>query len=78
MYAFTMYVAEWLTDILVESSTGTRPSMIGLYDVYRTSSVRWMKNRELTIGCIKVTQKTVVHFEPTHYKNYHTIIVMDA
>ena len=26
MHAFTMYIAAWLPDILVESSTGTRPS----------------------------------------------------
>ena len=33
MYAFSMYVAAWLPDILVESSTGTRPSVTGLYGV---------------------------------------------
>ena len=33
MYVFTTYVAAWLQDILVESSTGTRPSVTGLYDV---------------------------------------------
>ena len=39
MYAFTTYVAEWLPDILVESSTATRPSVTGLYDVTQTSAV---------------------------------------
>ena len=40
MYAFTMYVVSWLPDILVESSTGARPSVTGLSDVIITSAVR--------------------------------------
>ena len=40
MYALTKYVAAWLPDILVESSTGTRPSVTGLSDVTQTSDVR--------------------------------------
>ena len=40
MYAFTMYVAAWMPDIIVESSTGTRSSMTGLYGVKRMSAVR--------------------------------------
>ena len=34
-----MYVAEWLPDILVESSTGIRPSVTGLSNVTQTSAV---------------------------------------
>ena len=33
MYAFTTYVAAQFPDILVESSTGTRPSVTGLSDL---------------------------------------------
>ena len=33
MHAFTTYVAEWLPDILVESSTGTRTRVTGLSEV---------------------------------------------
>ena len=32
MYAFTTNLAGWMPDILVESSTGTRPSVTGLFD----------------------------------------------
>ena len=39
MYVFTTYVAAWLPDILVESSTGTIPSATGIYDVTQTSAV---------------------------------------
>ena len=53
-----MYVAAWLPDILVESSTGTRPSVTGRYDVTRTSVVRWVTTKQLPIGCIKATRYT--------------------
>ena len=35
-----MYVAAWLPDILVECSTGNRPTVTGLSDVTRTSDVQ--------------------------------------
>ena len=53
---FTTYVAEWLPDILVESSTGTRPSMTGLYDVNQTSSVQLVTTRDIPLVCIKATR----------------------
>ena len=59
MYVFTTYVAAWLPDILVESSTGTRPNVTGLFDVPRTSAVRWVTTRELPLGFIKATRCTV-------------------
>ena len=60
MYAFTTYVAAWLPDILVESSTGTRPSVTGLSDINRTSAVKWVTTRELTLGCFKATRYTAL------------------
>ena len=39
----------WLPGILVESSTGTRPSVTGLLDVTRMSAVRLVTTRELTL-----------------------------
>ena len=58
MYAFTTYVAVWLPDILVESSTGTRPSVTGLSDVTWTPAVRLVTTRELPLGCIKAKRYT--------------------
>ena len=55
---FTTYLATWLPDILVESSTGTRPSVTGLSDVTQTSAVRLVTTRELPLGCIKYTRYT--------------------
>ena len=40
MYAFTTYIAAWLSDIIVESSTGTTPIVTSLSHVNRTSAVR--------------------------------------
>ena len=39
MHMFTTYVAAWMPDILVESSTGNRPSVTGMSGVTRTSAV---------------------------------------
>ena len=55
-----MCVAGWLTDILVESSTGTRPSVTGLSDVTRMSIVQWVTTREIPLGCIKATRYTAI------------------
>ena len=57
---FTTYVSEWLTYILVESSTGTRPSVTGMSNVTRTSAVRWVTTRELPLGCIKAARYTAL------------------
>ena len=62
MYVFTTYVAAWLSDILVESSTGTIPSVTGLSEITRTSAVRWLTTRELPLGCFKDTQYTASLF----------------
>ena len=51
-----MYVAAWLSDILVESSTGTRPSVNGLSEFTRTSAVRWVTTREIPLGCFKAAR----------------------
>ena len=61
MYAFTTYVAAWLSDILVDSSTGTRPNLTFLSEVTRTSAVRLVTTRELTLVCFKATQYTTTH-----------------
>ena len=61
MHAFTTYVAAWLTDILVESSTGTRHSVTGLSNVTQTPVVQWVTNRELPLDCIKATRYTASH-----------------
>ena len=55
---FTTYVAAMLPDILVESSTGTRPSVNGMYDVTQTSALRLFITRELPLGCFKATWYT--------------------
>ena len=60
MYAFTMYVAVWLPDILVESSTGTRNSMTVLYDTTGMSFVQLLTTRELPLGCFKATRYTAL------------------
>ena len=49
MYEFITYVAAWLPDILVESSTGTRPSVNGLSDVTWMSAIRWVTNSNLPL-----------------------------
>ena len=59
-----MYVAAWMPDILVKSSTGTRPSVTGLSGVTRTSDVLLMETRELPICCIKATQYTEIFHAP--------------
>ena len=48
----------WLPDILVESSTGDRPSVTGLFSVNRTSAIQLVTTRELPLGCIKYTRYT--------------------
>ena len=55
---FPPYVAPWLPDILVNSSTGTRHSVTGLSDVTPTSAVRWVITRELPLDFIKATRYT--------------------
>ena len=40
MNVFNTYVAAWLPDILVESLTGTRPSVTGLSDFTQMSVVQ--------------------------------------
>ena len=62
---FTTYVAAWLPDILVESSTGTRPSVTGLYNVTRTPPVWLLATRELPLGYFKATRYTA---GPPHWK----------
>ena len=57
---FTAYVAAWLPDILVESSTGKRPSVTSLSEVTRTSAVQWVTTRELLLCCFKATRYTAV------------------
>ena len=52
---FTMYVAAWLPDILVESSTGTRPSVNCISNDTQTSAVQLVTTREIPLGCFKVT-----------------------
>ena len=37
---FTTHVAAWLLDILVDSSTGTRPSVTGLSNVNQMYNVQ--------------------------------------
>ena len=58
---FTLYVAAWLSDILVKSSTGTRPSVTAMYDVTRTSAVQLVTTRELPLGCINSTRYNAGH-----------------
>ena len=53
---FTTYVAVCLTDILVDSPTGTRTSVTVLSDVTQTSAVKRLTTRELPLGCFKDTQ----------------------
>ena len=53
MHAFTTCVAAWLPDILVESSTGTRPSVASMSDVTRTFAVQLVTTRDLPLYCIK-------------------------
>ena len=55
---FTTYVDVWLPDILVQSSTGTRTSVTVLSVVTKTSSVKLLKTRELTLGCFNATRDT--------------------
>ena len=50
----------WLPAILVESSTGTRPSVTGLSDVTRTSDVKCMTTRDIPLGCFKATRYTAL------------------
>ena len=57
---FTTYVAAWLWDILVESSTGNRPHVTGLSNVTQTPAVRWVKTRELPLDFIKATSYTAL------------------
>ena len=49
-----------LPDILVESSTGNKPSVNDLSDVTRMSTVQIVKTRELPLDCIKATQYTAL------------------
>ena len=63
-----MYVAAWLPDILVESSTRTGPRVTGLFDVTLTPDVRWVTTRELPLGCIKAKRYTA----PTPLPGFHT------
>ena len=58
MHAFTTYVAACLPDILVESSTETRPSVTGLSGVTLMSVVLRVETRELPLDCIKATRYT--------------------
>ena len=53
MYAFTTYVALWLSDILVESSTGTRTRITFLSDINRTSAIRCCPTRELLLDLVQ-------------------------
>ena len=64
MYVFTTYIAAWLPDIQVESSTGTRDRVTVMYDVTWTSEAKLLTNRELTLGYFKATRYTagtIVH-----------------
>ena len=45
MHAFTTYIVAWMPDILVESSTGTRPRVTGLSNVTCMSAVRRLTSR---------------------------------
>ena len=49
-----------MPDILVGSSTGTRPSVTGLSDITQMSDVQRMKTREIPIGFIKAKRYTAV------------------
>ena len=57
---FTKYVAAWLPDILVEISTGTRPSVNCQSDITRTSTVKLLTTIELPLGYIKATLYTTL------------------
>ena len=56
MHAFTMHVAVWLPDILVESSTGTRTSVTVLSGVTGMSAVQLFPPRYLPLGLFKATR----------------------
>ena len=60
MHAFTKYVAAWMPYILVESSTGTIPSVTGLFGVTRMSVIQWVTTRALPLCCIKATRYTAL------------------
>ena len=60
MCVFTTYVEEWLPDIMVESSTGTKHSVTGLSDINRTSTVQLVTSRELPLCCSIVTRHTAL------------------
>ena len=72
---FTAYVAAWLPDMLVESSTGIRTSVNVLFEVTQTSAVQLLTTRELPLRCFKATQYTAYKINEAQFQQQYFLLV---